>query len=726
MAEEATLDVGDLCRMFEESEDSTYTARKDSERDRDYVDNKQLTSKELSVLEKRGQPPVIDNRIKTKIDYLVGLEKQQRVKPKAFPRTPKHEADADGATEALRYVSEEQDYETKRSGVWRNMLVEGAGGLGVTVEQSVDYGGRSGIDIKIRRCPWDRMFWDPHSSEPDFSDAGYRGLVTWMDYDDALAMYRDSPEAADILDTTLSDAPSDTYDDKPKFSVWADKKRKRVRICQIWVKRADQWYFAEFTKGGILKAGPSPHQTDKGESDDELIFQSAYVDRDNNRYGLVREMITLQDEINKRRSKSLHLLSVNQTLYEDGAILDVETFRREKAKADGTMKLSPGTLKDGRLLTISGLELAAAQMQLLQEAKNAIDLKGPNATEMGDKTGGSNSASGRAILASQQGGMIQIGDLMDGLRHLDKRVFRKIWWRIRQYWDAEKWIRVTDDEQNVKWLGINIDPMQMQQIQMMAQQSPEAQQKIAGLIGSVAELDCDIIIDDAPDSLTPQIEQFQALVELKKFDANNEIPFRAIVKAMPNLKDKESFLKALDEQAEQRSQQPNAEVQAEQAKLQAQMQIEQAKGAQAAQAEQQKLAATTQAKREELAAQIEADERKANIEIAKNRELAQIKRDEMMAGYQIDMLKLNADISADQQKMAMDADIKAMQASQNFAIEKFRASNEAFAAHEQGEAKRENDSGIEKVIKELAEAQKMTKIATKTKEGQWRVEAVNG
>ena len=43
------------------------------------------------------------------------------------------------------------------------------------------------------------MFCDPHSSEPDFSDAGYLGLVIWMNYDDALAMYPDDKEA---LDTT--------------------------------------------------------------------------------------------------------------------------------------------------------------------------------------------------------------------------------------------------------------------------------------------------------------------------------------------------------------------------------------------------------------------------------------------------------------------------------------------------------------------------------------------
>jgi hypothetical protein len=70
----------------------------------------------------------------------------------------------------------------------------------------------------------------------------------------------------------------------------------------------------------------------------------------------------------------------------------------------------------------------------------------------------------------------------------------------------------------------------------------------------LAELDFDIIIDEAPDSLTPQIEQFQALVELKKFDQAGEIPFRAIVRAMPNLKDKQAFLEDMEAQAAQRAQ----------------------------------------------------------------------------------------------------------------------------------------------------------------------------
>lgn len=550
------LDVGTLVSLFEDSEDATLQSRQDAEQDRDYYDNKQLTAAEKAALAKRGQPEVVVNRIKRKVDFLIGMEKSQRVRPQALPRTPMHEEDAEGASMALRYVTESEDYNKKRSGVWKNMLVEGFGGIQVAVEERYNE-----ICIDIKRVAWDRAFADPHSSEPDFSDAKYLGVVVWMDYDDALTLYPDKKEA---LESTLAQSnPSDTYDDKPKFRVWADAKRKRIRIVEMWVRQGDDWFFYEFTWGGILKDGPSPYQTDKGESDCALFFASAYVDRDNNRYGMVREMLGPQDEINKRRSKSLHLLNTKQIIYRknSGAIDDIERTRKEAARPDGVIGVegNPNNPLSHDIQLMDGSQLAAAQLGMMQQSQNDIDLMGPNATMLGDKTGSSNAASGKAIIASQQGGMMEMGDLLDHLRDLDIRVFRAIWARIRQFWTAEKWVRVTDDERNIKWVGMNVDPMRMQQIQ----QDPQAMEMISGSVSNVAELDCDITIDDAPDSLTPQLEQFEALVALKQYDAAGELPFRAIIRAAPNLRNKEEIFAEMDKQAEGRSQQAQMQEQLE-------------------------------------------------------------------------------------------------------------------------------------------------------------------
>lgn len=543
MAQERPNDLptaNELVDMFESSEDASYEARQASERDRDYVDNIQLTADEKAALRKRKQPEIVINRVKRKVDFLKGYEMSQRVAPRALPRTPQHEEDAQGVEQALRYVADDQRFDHKRSQVWDNLLVEGAAGYRVGVKET-----RYGIDITIDRVPWDRMFYDPHSSEPDFSDARYIGLVKWMDYDEALRIYGDSREAKDALGDTFNQSSiSDTFDDKPRWKVWADKKRRRVRICQIWLLRGEEWWFAEYTKGGILREGASPHVNDKEESDCELIFGSAYVNRDNDRYGIVREMIGPQDEINKRRSKALHLLNVNQTTIEKGAVDDVEKYRREAARPDGVLEVNPGFFDKVRNDT--RLDLAQAQMNLLQEAKNEIDMMAGNIALQGNALQKS-AASGKAIIASQQGGAMEIAPIMDSLRDLDIRVYRAIWYRIRQYWTAEKWVRVTDDERNVKWLGLNVDPQRMA---MAAQVDPTLNDRVAGAVGNVAELDCDIIIDDAPDGITPQLEQFQSLVELKKMDANGELPFRAIVAAMPNLKNKQQVLAEMDKAKE--------------------------------------------------------------------------------------------------------------------------------------------------------------------------------
>lgn len=552
-SEAGKLSVVELVSMFEASEESSYEARKLSERDRDYHDGKQLSDEEVKALKKRGQPPYIDNRIKTKIDYLVGLEKQQRINPKASPRTPVHEQDADAASQALNYVADKQNFDYKRSAVWRNLVIEGAAGFSVTVTPSKKYPGD--YDVKLSRVSWDRMFADPHSAEPDYSDAGYLGTVTWMEYDDALRLYPDGEEA--LSETMASVTASDTYDDKPKYNLWADKKRRRVRIVEIWLKRGDDWFFAEFTKGGILKAGPSPYVTDAGESDCGLFFQSAYVDRDNNRFGLVREFISPQDAINKRGSKATHLLNTAQVVVREGLFPDVEKLRREAARPDGVIVVpgNGGALTDDFQFNTRA-DLAMSHVQMMQDAKNSIDLKGPNATAMGDKAQGSAAASGKAIIASQQGGMVSLGDLLDNLRHLDVRVFRAFWNRIRQYWKAERWVKVTDDERNIKWVGVNVDPMRAQ----MLGADPDNAKRIAGMVGPVAELDCDIEIEDAPDSVVPALEQFEALVNLKQFDVNNELPFRALVQAAPNLKNRDKVLKEMDERAEQAQQSPEAQI----------------------------------------------------------------------------------------------------------------------------------------------------------------------
>jgi len=220
-------------------------------------------------------------------------------------------------------------------------------------------------------------------------------------------------------------------------------------------------------------------------------------------------------------------------------------------------------------------DLAEGQFKLLQEAQIALSATGPNEALLGT-TG---DISGRAKQVDQQGGAIQLGILTDSLRYWQKRVMTATWSRIKQFWTGEMWVRITDDE-NSRFLAINSSyPPNHPHVQKgMAQ--PGAP------MNSVAEMDVDIIIDESPDVVTVQQEQFQQLVDLAK--GGVPIPPQAIIQAS-NLRNKQQVLDAMSgklpdgteippqvqQMLQQKEQQIQQITQAQQQKAQEQMQQEQ-------------------------------------------------------------------------------------------------------------------------------------------------------
>lgn len=605
MSEAKENDLGLLAKLrtwFENAEDGSAEARKQAETCRDYYDGDQLTDAERAVLRERGQPEMVANRIKPKINYLKGLEKKARMDPKAYPRNPGDEQGAQAATDSIRYVCDANVFDQISSRVWENMLIEGYGGADVVVEEGRD--NEKNILVKLFR--WDRLFFDPHSSEPDFSDAKFLGGVLWMDEDEVKANWPDADPAVitGAYEYSSGGVSGETYDDKPKGAVWSDYKRKRIRVVQEHWAEGSAWRLATFTAGGFLvPAADSPYLDDKGRPECSLILQSAYVDRDNNRYGAVKDMLGPQDEINKRRSKALHLLTMRQVVAEQGAVEDVDAARAELAKPDGYVEIAP----QSKFEVVQTNDLAAGQFQLLQDAKSEIDAVGPSATMQGR---GAASASGRSKAIDQQAGNIEVdGALLDQHRAWKHRVYRAIWNRVRQFWTEEKWIRVTEDERNVRFVGLNkpmtygdmIEQMPPEQQQMAVQQfgiqpgDPRLQQPVIGrdgqqmIMNNVGELDVDIVVDESPDVASLQIEQFQQLAQLMPVIVQAIPPLALPVTEMlieaSSLKNKDKLLEGLKalQQPQPQQQGPDpamveaqARIAAKQAETQANIQAKQA------------------------------------------------------------------------------------------------------------------------------------------------------
>lgn len=509
----------------------------EAERACDYRDGNQLTAEQIAALKKRKQPPVVFNRVKRKIDYLVGLEKQQRTDPKALPRTPQHQDDAHAATDALRYQTQTYGYDNVRSGAWFDIISVGWGGTTKQLYQKQD-GSTSWRPVQT---PWDRMWWDINSSALDFSDANYRGELRWMDFEEAIHEYGD--DKREELEQAKQDAVQQehsSFQDKP-HTVWYDRSKDRLCIVRVFYKDKGVWKFAEFTRGALLTGGISPFVDDDGFPTHPYEWRTAYIDRKNHRFGLIRELFDPQDEINKRRSKLLHALNSNKTFMKPSAVPSERKFRAEMAKPDGNVVINEsatwgqdvGPVEDGA--DVSG------HASLLAEAKSEIDALGANAALQGKNE---QALSGKALQTQQQGGLIEMGGLLDALRDMDKENYRMDWRLIRKYWTAPKWIRVTDDPKNVKFIGLNApyqDP-QTGQVRMV----------------DVAELDVDILIEDAPNAVELEGEQFEQVVGLAQ--AGVIFPPEVYLEMAPNIRNKDKLLDVLRQQQQAAAQQPSPDM----------------------------------------------------------------------------------------------------------------------------------------------------------------------
>lgn len=491
-----------LKRMFSEAQDLTAVARTEALTDLDYYHNKQWSSAEKRALSDRGQPDTQFNRINPAVNGIVGVVERGKSEPRAFPRTPGDEESADVATDTLRYIADWNRLHRIKQDCFLDMLIPGtmAAMIGVDADNQV----------LITQIRWEEFFADPRARRPDFKDARYLGVAKWMYADDVAGMYPE--KTADIertvdagpmvADTSFMDRPSDAQGS----SQWVDRRQRRLLVIELYYRDAGAWGRCVFTADTVMEEGESPYLDHKGRPDCPIEAHSAYVDRENNRYGAVRAMRGPQDEINKRRSKLLHLLSVSQIQAVDPIAIDVDAdvARKEAARPDGVIPI--GWNK------VSTSDMAMGQRDLLQEAKAEIERMGPNPAVLGRDNA---DASGRALLARQQSGLVELAHLYGGLEDWELRIYRQCWSRAKQYWTAPQFVRVTDDQDAPKFVGINQPMMGPAQVVTDPATGAQAlQPTVLGYKNQLAEMDVDIILDTVQDIGTARHEQFNALMQL--------------------------------------------------------------------------------------------------------------------------------------------------------------------------------------------------------------------
>lgn len=442
---------------------------------RKYRHGSQYTQTQVDALTKRKQPVVTYNRVGRKIDGVVGLVEKLRQDPKAYPRTPKHEQGADLATASLRYVLDEQEWKAKSPIVASDGATEGIGGIEVILEQ----GDQGDKEVGFEIVETDGFFYDPRSARLDFSDARFMGQGKWVDVELAKEMF---PDKAGQFDSAMDGTELSSNSDREQK--WFSSEQGRVRIIDHWYKHKGEWCWCIYTGSMKLAEGKSYLFDEKNKTICKYIMFSANVDHDGDRYGFVRQLKSAQDEINSRRSKGLFELNTRRIIAEKGAFDNVETARREAARPDGIVERNPGM--EAQFDDAHKLANIEGAFKFLEEAKNEIENFGPNPALLGQ---GIENSSGRAISLLQQAGIAELGPYILAYRGWKIRVYRALFCAIQKHWTAERWIRVTDDNDLAQFIQINglgIDP----------------QTGMPTIVNALGSLDVDIILDEAPDAIT--------------------------------------------------------------------------------------------------------------------------------------------------------------------------------------------------------------------------------
>lgn len=671
--------LGTLVQYVDDYLEATKDEREESELCRDYYDGKQWTDEEITELNKRNQPVLTFNRIARKVNTLRGHEIASRRDPTAEPRTKEHEEDARAITDALRFVCDDQNFDVVKSSVVEELIIEGASACIVFPEERPN----GDVRLKVTHIPWDRYVRDPHSRDPGYRDGRFHGIVKWRSFDDVRRAYKDTADEAIESERNriggLSDFTDDsTHDDRPKL--WFDSKHKRMKVTELyWYEVTEnggqQWWVAHYCKTKFLaKPKKLPFVTDAGESYCPIIGASAYVDRDNRRYGIVRHLLSPQDEINKRRSMALRASLGRQVIVEDGVLKSEADAKTEFSKPDGIVRVARDSLKDQRFQIPDRSQFDQTQFQLYLDAKQELDGVASDAIA----NTGATEESGRLFLAREASIQKEYGQFWDNVRQFELRVYRVMYYMIRQFWTAPKWLRVRDAEgpKGYKFVKINNDTTRgeryqelfrstgdqmgslqsalgeqfqavmgqvQQQLQMMSQQTgqpPQPGQDIAMLLQSpimmepirandVARADVDILIDTSPDASIIEHEQFMLM--LKMHNQGVQLPLDMIIE-MSSLRNKQQILAKMrqgptpeQQQAQQQQQQLEQQaIQAQTAVMMAEAQKSQAQ-AEKSRAEAQKAAAeiqTEQARMRELMAKAEEILAEAERERAHARKLS--------------------------------------------------------------------------------------------------------
>ena len=472
--------------------------------DEDFYDGIQLESDDLKILLDRGQPPLVFNVIKNTLNWILGTERKSRIDYRVLPRKKKGAAEAKTKTKIMKYISDVSKGEYARSEAFTEAAIAGMGWIETGARESDEI-------IFMRSERWRNMWFDHLSIRADGSDMRYVIREKWIDLDIAQAMYPDRAEALKVMAEAVNSLypynPDDTVvtDNATEFDLESDLDsmfggpfdgmRERLKLIEmeyrvpkvVQVMRMmdnDTPYGA--LDGSIYRASEADHEylirhgyfrltdpfkklvTHKAQWSGRIFLTDgmspynhnrfSFVPifcyrrkRDNMPYGIIRDLRDPQSDLNRRKSKSLFLMSANQIVMEEGTTNNIPLFHKEMQSPDGIGVINAGKMQAWK--QVDHLPMARNHVELAQDDERFIhSVSGVTADADWQQR---KDLSGVAMGIQEKQSMTSHGVVFDNYYYSFQHIGEIILSMIEQFYDKEMEVRITGDQQKDEFVEIN-------------------------------------------------------------------------------------------------------------------------------------------------------------------------------------------------------------------------------------------------------------------------------
>jgi len=420
--------------------------RAQADREADYYDGNQLDSELLQAQQAKGIPPAIENLIGRTVNDVLGIEAKNR---KDFRVVPESEQSCDDVAEALNQKLNLAERESKAdracTDAHASQVKVGLGWVEVARERDPFK-----YPYRCRSIHRNEIWWDMKSTEPDLSDALWLVRRKWTDTDVAALLFpakKDlikrvgSGSGAEYLDlATLSlEGGSDTgllasldidRGWTMEESEWRDYWRNRLCLFEVLTRHYKKALVLKMGNGRVVEfnrkdplhcqavavgmplvpatvsdiyqtyfLGPYQLHSEKLPYTHGFFpyvpFWGEKEDRTGIPYGMIRDLMFLQDEVNARISRMQWGMAAIRSERTEGAVkMSDKAFRETIARPDADVILDKTAMRDGGIFKVErDYELNAQQYNRLMDLRDSIN-RVSGVSEAFKGTGGSDTFSG--------------------------------------------------------------------------------------------------------------------------------------------------------------------------------------------------------------------------------------------------------------------------------------------------------------------------------------------